>query len=533
MTLSILRSGWAIAATIAGAAALLPTQLAAQQLTLLHVNDTHSHLAAWGPKDASLDGTVGGLPKVATIVAAQRAVDPQLLLVHAGDFMDGDLFFNEYRGVPELKLLQSIGLDAIALGNHEFAYGPAFLASVLNTAWPGGVGGVPVLGTNLGSCPQVAPWNPGTLMKMVNGVKVGLFGLTLPGLPLARPAPCTIDSLTTSAQSAVTALRANGAQVIIALSHAGMVQARALASSVSGIDVIVNGHDNALLGQPETVARSGGGVTRIVSAGSQYEWVGRLQLGVSSGDVSLVSYALIRVGEDVVPDAGMQSAIADLKVPIVARYGDVYRHALAWSKDTIAAERDARHAKRDTPLGNLLTDAYRGRTGTDIAIEAMGYLGDAVPAGYVVGADVFRSMSMGPIRNAAGQWIPQPWRLVTFRATGAALIAALETTIGLGGNYFPQVSGVRLDFDSRLPVGGRILLDKVHVGGHKLVATHLYSVTVTEGVYSALVSLKVPMQDVAPLSELAFDAGRYWLAAQGVIEAESSNRIRDVAAIGK
>src|SRR5512139_209417 len=95
-----------------------------QQVTLLHVNDTHSHLAAWGPKDANLDGTLGGLPKVTTIVAAQRAADPDLLFVHAGDFMDGDLLFNEYRGVPELQLLKSIGLDAIALGNHEFAYGP-------------------------------------------------------------------------------------------------------------------------------------------------------------------------------------------------------------------------------------------------------------------------------------------------------------------------------------------------------------------------------------------------------------------------
>jgi len=88
MRLSILHRCGAIIAAIALSAAILPSLVAeAQPVTLLHVNDTHSHLAAYGPKNSSLDGTLGGLPKVATIVAAQRAVDPGLLFVHAGDFM--------------------------------------------------------------------------------------------------------------------------------------------------------------------------------------------------------------------------------------------------------------------------------------------------------------------------------------------------------------------------------------------------------------------------------------------------------------
>jgi hypothetical protein len=89
------------------------------QITLLHINDTHSHLAAWGHKDTNLDGTLGGLPKAAWIVAAERATDPQALFVHAGDIMDGDVFFNEYLGVPELQLLKSIGLDAVHVGGHK------------------------------------------------------------------------------------------------------------------------------------------------------------------------------------------------------------------------------------------------------------------------------------------------------------------------------------------------------------------------------------------------------------------------------
>ena len=126
-----------------------PASAAPQQVTLLHVNDTHSHLDAWGPKDARLDGTLGGLPKAAAIVAAERAVDPGVLFVHSGDVMNGDLFFNEYLGVPELTLLKSIGLDAFVLGNNEFLFGPSFLKGVLNATWPGGAGRAPILGTNL------------------------------------------------------------------------------------------------------------------------------------------------------------------------------------------------------------------------------------------------------------------------------------------------------------------------------------------------------------------------------------------------
>ncbi|MGE5236813.1 MAG: metallophosphoesterase, partial [Acidobacteriota bacterium] len=107
-------------------AAALPATAQPVQITLMHLSDTHSHLAAWGPKDANLDGTLGGLPKVAAIVAAERISDPNTLFVHAGDVMDGDFFFNEYLGVDEFLLLREIGLDAFVPGNHEWRFGPGF-----------------------------------------------------------------------------------------------------------------------------------------------------------------------------------------------------------------------------------------------------------------------------------------------------------------------------------------------------------------------------------------------------------------------
>jgi len=74
------------------------------EITILHVNDSHSHLDATGPKDVNLEGTLGGISKAATLIGTIKATEPNVLLLHAGDFCVGDLFYNMYFGVPELQL---------------------------------------------------------------------------------------------------------------------------------------------------------------------------------------------------------------------------------------------------------------------------------------------------------------------------------------------------------------------------------------------------------------------------------------------
>ena len=503
------------------------------QITLLHINDTHSHLAAWGPKGAYLDGTLGGLPKVAHIVAMEQLSDPDALFVHSGDVMDGDFFFNEYLGVAELRLLKSIGLDALVLGNHEFRFGPDFLVEVLQAAWPGG--GVPIVGTNLDPKGHaLGSWLTPTLVLEAHGIKVGFLGLLSHKAALLNPAPVVINKITNYplAQAAVNALRGAGAQVVVCLSHAGLDIMRPLATAVSGIDVIVNGHDHALLAQPEPIARLGGGTTFVVSAGEHYGWVGRIRLSVEGGQVSLVDYALLGADADTPPLPAAQAEVDTLKAGIVARYGDVYHQPLAWADRETTLNWDPRKAKRDTPLGNLFTDAYRAWTGTDIALEPFAYMGDPLPKGAIVGADVFRAMSYGDLEVVDGQQLAVPWRLVTFRTTGAALIGVLETLVALGGDYFPQVSGLRFDYDSSAPFGQKILPGTVHVGGHKLLADNLYSISVTAGIYAALkYALGLPMQDIQKLPDLAFEAVCRFVFLRGVLGPAASGRIRDVAAI--
>lgn len=117
----------------------------ATTITILHVNDTHSHLDAVGPNDRNLDGTVGGFAKAASVIATMRATEANTLFVHAGDLFNGDSYFAAPLGpggspalsVPEMQLLAQLGLDVMTLGNHEFGLGTGALAAALHSQMSG------------------------------------------------------------------------------------------------------------------------------------------------------------------------------------------------------------------------------------------------------------------------------------------------------------------------------------------------------------------------------------------------------------
>src|SRR5207253_1940588 len=136
--------------------------------TIIYVNDTHSYLDSYGPKDANLDGTTGGIAKAATIIGRIRATEPNVLLLHAGDAFVGDFMFNKYFGVPELQLMKQLQFDAMAVGNHELDFGPAVLNNVLNAAFVNG--SFPLLSANLDltNYPGLKTWIQPSIIKTVN-----------------------------------------------------------------------------------------------------------------------------------------------------------------------------------------------------------------------------------------------------------------------------------------------------------------------------------------------------------------------------
>ena len=307
-------------------------------VTILHVNDTHSNLAPIGPRTNDLAGTLGGLARVATIVQNERGHAKDVLFLHAGDFFIGDLFYTKYFGVPELQMLKSLGLDAMAVGNHEFDLTPAALLGTLENAFPGE--GFPLLSANLNlEDPAVQPlkqYIQPSVIKQIGKFKVGIFGMTTPATNvLSQPYPAVVEGesaeeLIMIAGITVQALKANGCDVIICLSHLGLQADQALATYLPGINVIVGGHDHFTLEKPVEITNPSGEPTWIVQANAFYLNVGKMRLKIHKGSVKMLTYELIPVDSKVKEAPFVSVAVKFLTAGIENTYGPLFSQQVGY-----------------------------------------------------------------------------------------------------------------------------------------------------------------------------------------------------------
>jgi 5'-nucleotidase len=509
-----------------------PLDAAGRTVTILHVTDTHSHLDATGPRDRGLEGTVGGIAKATTVIGRARAQEPDALLLHSGDVLQGDLFFNAYFGVPELKWMFAMGFDAMTLGNHELDPGPGGLAGILAAAFDEGA--FPILSANANGLAGTGleGFVSSSFVRDAGGVKVGVLGLTVPDDPLFNGAPVTLDAdVIAAATREAAALRAGGAEVVVLLSHLGFARDTAVAEAADGIDVILGGHDHLVLEAPVVLRSASGRDVLVLQPGPHFAHVGRLRLKVDGGAVALAGYDLLPVDADVPPEPTVAGMVAELKAGIEATYGDGL-----FSREVAEARHDLPMLPRgtgpfaDAAAGNLVTDAFRAAGGTDAAFTSTGFLSEGIAQGPLVPADLFRVVSYG-FDAATGLG----FRLVTCRVPAEALATILE--IGVAGPgpedaFFPHVSGIRFAYDSSRPPFERVDLSTVRVGGAPLDPSATYTLTVNEVVAYFLGTLGVPLEDVTPLDgvfEYTALLGHVE-GMGGVVDTRSEGRIRNLAA---
>jgi 5'-nucleotidase len=490
-----------------------------------------------GPKNATLDGTLGGIAKAATVIGMTKMTEPNVLTLHGGDAFHGDFFFNKYFGVAELQLLQALGFDAMTVGNHEFDLTPQYLPYILSTAFPGPA--LPLLSANLdfSAVPELGldTWIKPTLIKDVGGVQVGIFGMTVPGVPttqngavgiLGGDDPAVVIGI---AYQTMMALRGAGAQVVVFLSHLGALYDQAVAANVPGIDVILGAHDHYEYATPLVIPNPYGGQTIVTMPGKHYEKVGKLRLEVGPTGVSLLDWTLIPLDTTIPGAPEIQGVVDQLKAGIVQQYGDVYHTKVAYAVRDIKTVPDKYSNWRDSGMGNLITDALRAKTHTDIAITANGLISEGISKGWIVGSDLFRPVSYG-YDPATGLGL----KVVTFKMTGAEVVKGLETTLaylGLSEDFFLQVAGLMFKYDSRQPVGQRVVLSSLRINGRPLDPTKAYSCTVNEGIAMLLPLMGIQFTDMVPLPDLEYDVLKAYVHRWGVLLYTSQGRIRDVGAV--
>ncbi|MEM8795023.1 MAG: thiosulfohydrolase SoxB, partial [Pseudomonadota bacterium] len=255
-------------------------------------------------------GKLGGLDRTATLVKAIRAErgDDKVLFLDGGDTWQGSYTSLETNGQDMVDCMKLLKPDAM-VGHWEFTFGADRVEEIVADM------GYPFLASNIVDNEWEEPVFESTAFFEKGGVKVAVIGQAMPYTPIANPRwmmpNWSFGIRPEVLQANVDAARADGAEVVVLLSHDGFDVDQKLATVVSGIDVILTGHTHDAV--PEAIKI---GDTLLLSSGSHGKFLGRVDLEVKNGKVVDYSSTLIPVFADVIePDAEMAAKINEVRAP--------------------------------------------------------------------------------------------------------------------------------------------------------------------------------------------------------------------------
>lgn len=458
------------------AALALTASVASADYTLhvIHINDLHSRIESINRFDSNCNAEseaegkcFGGVARVKTMFdqIREKLAGENVIFVDAGDQFQGSLMYTTYKGAVEAEMMEKIGFDAMAVGNHEFDDGPEKLAEFIDAV------SFPVISGNI----DVSQSNVlnGKVMNHtvleVGGEKIGLVSaLATDTVETSSPGPTVIfqDEIDSLAAD-VAALEAEGVTKIIALNHVGLAKDMEIAEAVPGLDAVIGGHSHTLLSNtvedtpPYPVMV---GDTPVAQAYAYSKYVGHLTLEFDAeGNVTSATGDTMVLDASVEPDADIIARVGELAGPI-----EELKARVVGSTDMAIDGDRAVCRTQECPMGNLVATAMLERVkdqGVQIAIQNGGGLRASIDAGEVTMGEV---LTVLPFQNT----------LATFELKGSDVIAALENGVSQVEEVkgrFPQVAGLTYKWDPTVaPMEGRIT--EVMVGGEPIDPDATYGV---------------------------------------------------------
>lgn len=399
----------------------------------------------------------GGLARVAT-VRNRLADQGPVVFVLAGDALSPSLLTKYYGGRQMVEALNTAKLDYATFGNHEFDLELDTLVARIEASKFKWISSNCTL-ANGSPFPKVLPWD--TLR--ISGHKVGLFGLTLQG-NYPRTVRCTNPD--SAANQAVEALTTEGADLIVGLTHQTIRADRDLLAREPRIDLILGGHeheahDSTVSGRHVVKADANAVSVQFVTL-----WGGKGSWRQAAG--------LVRINATLPSDTAVARVVAQWDDSLHQKLGPervVGRTTVPIDPSTGLSRR------RESMMGDLVSDAMRSGTGADVALLNSG----TIRLDYVIPAGPISNHQLEAIFPFADQT-----RVVTFPLTGAGLRRILEHGVSngvLGTGGFLQVSGLSFTFDPSKPSGRRLVGDIRRSSGRPLGPED--SVRVAFGVYTA------------------------------------------------
>lgn len=326
-------------------------------------------------------GKVGGLDRVATVVKAIRAARPDALLLDGGDTWHGSYTCLKTDGQDMVNVMNAMQPDAMTF-HWEFTLGQDRVRDI--------VADLPfaALGQNIFDAEWDEPTEDFESYKFFErgGVKIAVIGQAFPYMPIANPGwmfpDYSFGIRDERMQEMVEEVRAEGAELVVVLSHNGFDVDKQMASRVSGIDVILSGHTHDAVPEPVLV-----GETIIIASGSNGKFVSRVDLDVRDGRMMGFRHKLIPIFSDVIePDAEVASLIDEQRAPYLADMQEVIGQT-----DSLLYRRGNFNGSWD----DLICDALLSEREADIAMSPGVRWGPSLlPGDNITREDIYNVTSM-------------------------------------------------------------------------------------------------------------------------------------------
>ena len=425
-----------------GAAEALEAQ---KDIVVLYTNDVH----------CAIDSNIGyaGLAKY----KAEMEKDNFVVLVDAGDAIQGDTIGTVSKGEYLVDIMNEVGYDFCVLGNHEFDYGTDVLASLLKKADAQYLNAtIEYTGNGNNLLKDTVPY----VIERFGFLDVAFIGVSTPE-SITKSTPryfmedgqfvydfAAGEDLYAAVQGYVDEVREKGADVVVVISHLGVEEgsepnrATDLIANTTGIDALIDGHSHTT--EPSMlVADKSGRKVLYTQTGTKLNNIGKLTI---SKDGS--------VKAELVAEAEKDEAVTAFIEDIKAQYESLVNTVVAHTEVelSITDENGVRAVRnRETAIGDLCADAYRAVADTDIAFVNGGGIRATIKKGDITTANM---ISVHPYGNA----------LCSCYATGAEILDALEHSVvntaataasdgkavGESGGFL-QVSGIKFTVDTSIP----------------------------------------------------------------------------------
>ncbi len=443
------------------------------KITLFHLNDTY-HIAPVQVKERDEENKKifvrqGGMARIRTLVSDYKNHNPEipLLILHAGDMLSPSLLSGKERlkGKQMIDVLNRVPLDIAVLGNHDFDFGCKGLEKRVEESkfiW---------LASNI-KFPEASP----AFKKIKNihifehqGIKIGFFGLTVPfrsAMPCHQYDKDKIIFLNpfNVAKQVMRTLKEQKVDIIVGITHLNMSTDEQIAMENPGIDLIIGGHEHVPLSASI-------GKTLIRKAGSNATKLGKVELTYfppqqKSKPVIEKNREFISVAEDIQPDAGLKKII-DKYQERIKKYDKI----IGQTKTPLEA-RSVCMRSHETNTGNLIADLMRKKSKSDLALINGGtFRADKIfSTGLINATDIYNL-------------IPYNDKIVSIEIDGKIILDALENGVANWGRLkggFPQVSGIKFEFDPERPNYSKIIKNSVKINGKPLQLNKKYKLSAND-----------------------------------------------------